>query len=249
MPQCDPRIADIVASGAIRLALFLPQFSVDAATREVKGHGPGLIAIELMRALAERLGTALQIVQYATPTNAVDGLKNGLVDVAFAGIVPSRTKVVDFTPPVVEFDYALMVPAESTFASLADIDRPGTRIAMVANHASSLALARLVKHAELVESEIPDDAFALIRDGKVDVFALPRAMLLGYAQQLPGARVLAEPYGFNRLGIAIRQGQAERLAFLHDFVEEAKASGLIAGIIARNSESLAGFRAAAAEKT
>jgi len=249
MPQSDPRIADVIASGTIRLALFLPQFSVDAATREVKGHGPGLIAIELMRALTERIGTTLQIVQCATPTKAVEDLENGVADVAFAGIAPSRAKVVDFTPPVVEFDYAFMVPAGSTFASLADIDRPGMRIAVVANHASSLALARLVKQAEVVGWDIPDDAFAHFRDGKVDVFALPRVMLLRYAQELPGARVLAEPYGFNRLGIAIRQGQAERLAFFSEFVEESKASGLIADIIARNRESLPGFRVAAAAKT
>ena len=244
MQPADPRIADLVAAGSLRLALFLPQFSLDPATQEVEGHGTGLIALELMHALAARLGIALQVVQCPTPSKAVDGLNSGACDVAFAGIEPSRAAVVDFTPPVFEFDYAFMVPPGSDLGSLADIDRPGTRIAIVGNHASSLALARLVKHAELIKSDVPDDAFALIRGGKVDVFALPRDVLIGYAAKLPGARLLDEPFGFNRVGIALRQGQPQRLAFLSDFVEEAKAAGLIGGIIDRNRATLPGFRVA-----
>jgi polar amino acid transport system substrate-binding protein len=247
MTQADARIADIVNSGAIRLALFLPQFSVDPTSQEVKGHGTGLIAIELMRALARRLGIELQIVQCPTPSKAVENLKSDAADVGFAGIEPSRTAILDFTPAVFEFDYAFLVPQDSLLRSLADVDRPGTRIAIVGNHASSLALARLVKHAELIKSDIPDQAFALLCDGKVDVFALPRDVLIGYAAKLPGSRLLDEPFGFNRVGIAIRQGQPQRLAFLGDFVEEAKRSGLLAGIIEGNRATLPGFRIAAAE--
>lgn len=246
MQPADQRVADLVQAGKIWLALFLPQFSIDPATHELKGHGTGLVAIELMRALAERLGVALQMVQCPTPSKAVADLDSGAADVAFAGIEPSRAAVVDFTPAVFEFDYAFMVPAGSAIGRMADVDRPGTRIAIVGNHASSLALARLVEHAELIPSEVPDDAFALIRDGKVDVYALPRDVLIGYAAKLPGARILDQPFGFNRVGIAMRKGQPERLAFLSTFAEEAKASGLIAGIIERHGASLPGFRVAAA---
>lgn len=243
MPQSDPRIADIVASGKIRLALFLPQFSVDA-TGKLKGHGTGVIAIELMRALADKLGIGMQVVQCPTPTKAVDALNSGAADLAFPGIEPSRAELVDFTPAVFTFEYGFMVPPGSPLNSLADIDKPGTRIAIVGNHASSLALARLVKNAELVKSEIPDQAFALIRDGKVEVFALPRDILIGYAQKLPGAKILDEPFGFNRVGIALAKGGSERLAYFTAFVEEAKASGLIADIIARHGAELPGFRVA-----
>jgi len=244
MNQADPRLADLVAAGALRLALFLPQFSLDPASNAVRGHGTGLIAIALMRALAERLCIALQVVQCATPSKAVEGLNTGACDVAFAGIEPSRQAVVDFSPAVFEFDYAFLVPPGSARKNLADIDRPGIRVAIVGNHASSLALARLVKNAALIPSEVPDDAFALLRGGQVEVFALPRDVLIGYAARLPGARILDEPFGFNRVGIAIRKGQPERLAALAAFVEDAKRSGLIADIIERNRATLPGFRVA-----
>ncbi len=62
--------------------------------------------------------------------------------------------------------------------------------------------------------------------------------------QLPGSRVLEEGYGINNAGIAIKKGQAGRLAYIREFVEEAKASGVIADIIERGR--LRGFRVAPA---
>lgn len=246
MPASDPRIADLVAAGKIRLALFLPQFSIDPATGEVKGHGTGLLGIALMRAFAERHGITAEVVQCPTPSNALERLKTDGCDVNFAGIEPSRVLIVDFTPPVFEFDYAYMLPPGSAIRSNAEVDKPGVRIAIVGNHASALALGRIVKHAEMVAEELPEASFALLRDGKADVFALPRDVLLNFATKLPGSRVLDESFGFNRVGIAMRKGRPERVAALSEFVEEAKASGLVADIIKRNAATLPGFRAAAA---
>ena len=58
-------------------------------------------------------------------------------------------------------------------------------------------------------------------------------MVLMYSTQLPGSRVLAERYGFNLLAIAVPKGQAGRLAYLTEFVEQAKASGLVQRVLDR----------------
>src|SRR5262245_46229257 len=79
----DPRMADFVQAGKIRAALFLPQFAKDPATGELRGVGAGLVAIDIVRALAERLEVAVQIAGYPTPTAAVECLKAGACDVAF----------------------------------------------------------------------------------------------------------------------------------------------------------------------
>jgi polar amino acid transport system substrate-binding protein len=52
-------------------------------------------------------------------------------------------------------------------------------------------------------------------------------MLLAYSTKLPGSRVLEESYGANLLAIAVSKDQAGRLAYFSEFVEEAKASGLV----------------------
>jgi polar amino acid transport system substrate-binding protein len=51
--------------------------------------------------------------------------------------------------------------------------------------------------------------------------------MLRYAPQLPGSRVLEQRYGFNTLALAVQKGRADRLAYLSEFVEEAKASGVV----------------------
>jgi polar amino acid transport system substrate-binding protein len=242
MPPADPRFAALAAAGAIRLALFLPQYTEDAAG--IRGIGTGFIAIEIVGALAARLGVATQVIKYPSPKEAVAGLQNGACDVAFLGIEPSRVAVVDFSPALFQFDYSLLVPAGSTIGSLEDTDRAGRRIGLVDGHASALALRRIVKQAELIGVELPENAFDLLRDQKVDALAFPRDQLIAFAERLPGARVLARGYGVNRVGIAVAKGSTGLLSYLSDFAAEAKTASLVQRAIERGS--LAGFDVATA---
>jgi polar amino acid transport system substrate-binding protein len=241
----DPRVADLVQAGKIRLAVFLPQYNKDPATGEIRGVGTGFVAAELVRALAARIGIAMQVDGYPTPSKAVECLKARECDVAFMGIEPSRAGEVDFTPPVVQFDYTFLVPAGSPIRSANDADQPGIRIAVVRNHASTLTLTRLAKHAELVGADVPDAAFDLLRSGAVHVFAAPREPLMDFAATLPGSRVLKDAYGVNNIGVAITKGEAGRLAYISEFIDEAKASGLVRAAIERGD--LPTFRVAPRE--
>jgi polar amino acid transport system substrate-binding protein len=214
--------------------MFLPTYTQDSVTGELQGRGVGIVMIDIIHVLAARLGVEAQIVGYPTPSSVVDCLKTNACDVAFMGIEPSRAAEVDFSPPVFHLDYTYLVPAGSTIHSAADADRPGIRIAFVRSHASTLALTRTVKHAELVGAELPDIALDLLRAGNADAFAFPRYVLLDYSVELPGSRVLQDAYGVNRVGIAIPKGQAGWLAYISEFIEEAKKSGLIQRAIDRD---------------
>jgi len=238
----DPRVADLVQAGKIRVAIFLPQYAKDPATGALRGIGMGFVAMEMGRALAERLGVDLAVMENSTPVAAVQALKSGACDLGCLGIDPSRAAELDFTAPVVQFDYTLLVADGAPIQTFADADRPGKRIAVMLNHASTFALKRMAQHAELVGTELPEAAFDLLRRGQADAFAAPRAQLLDYAEQLPRSRVLDAGYGVNNAGIAIRKGRTDRLAFMREFVEQAKTSGLIADIISRGG--LRGFRVA-----
>ena len=197
-----------------------------------------------MGALAARLGIAARIIKYPSPKDAVAGLQDGACDVAFLGIEPSRVAVVDFSPALFQFDYSLLVPPGSTIGSLEDADQAGRRIGLVDGHASALALRRIVKQAELIGVELPESAFDLLRDRKVDALAFPRDQLIAFAGRLPGARVLAKGYGVNRVGIAVAKGNAGLLSYLSDFAAEAKTTGLVHRAIERGR--LDGFDVAAA---
>ncbi len=135
------------------------------------------------------------------------------------------------------------MPAGSAIRSLADAHRPGVRIAVVRNHASTLALSRIAKEAETVIAETPDVAFDLLRSGRVDAWASVRPTLVGYSAQLAGSRVLEESYGANFPALVVPKGQTARLAYMSEFVEDAKASGVLQRAIDRAGQP--GFSVAA----
>src|SRR5690348_12064486 len=139
----DPRVADLVRAGKLRVGLFLPQY----------GKGPeGLrttVWVETARAYAARLGVALAIVEHATPPQAIACLKAGACDQLFLPLDARAAEIGDFSNPIFQFDYTLMVPAGSPIANVADADRPGIRIAAVRNHASTNELVRHVQQAEI----------------------------------------------------------------------------------------------------
>jgi polar amino acid transport system substrate-binding protein len=58
-------------------------------------------------------------------------------------------------------------------------------------------------------------------------------VLLEYSTQLPGSRVLDDRYGANLAAMAVPKDQAGRIAYISEFIEEAKASGLVQRAIER----------------
>jgi polar amino acid transport system substrate-binding protein len=240
-PSSDPRVADLVGAGQVRIGTFPPQHAKDPATGELKG-----VYVEFWRAFAARMGVKLVLVEVPTPPRLVECLKSGACDVGSLGFDPTRAGDVEgFTPAFIEFDYTYMVPAGSTVRSGADADQPGVRIAVVNAHASTLALTRIRKQAELVTVDSPDGAFELLRTGRVDAWASIRPTLLDYSERLSGSRVLEDRFGANRPAIVVAKGQAARLAYASEFVEDAKASGVVQQAITRSGWR--GVRVAAPE--
>jgi polar amino acid transport system substrate-binding protein len=235
-PSLDRRVGDIVQAGKIRIGLHLPQFVNDPATGEIQGQGTGKVIVAIAQALGTQLGVKLELVGHASPPKLMECLQAQACDAGFLGFVPGRTGDVGFTPPYIMVPFTLMVPASSSIRSIVEVDKTGVRIAAVRNHASTLALRRVVKQAEIVDVEIPDEAFELLRNGRADAWASPRPPLLEYAPKLTGARVLDGRYGENLQSMAVPKDQAGRLAYISEFLEVAKASGLVQRAIERAGE-------------
>lgn len=223
----DPRVADIVRAGKVRIGMHLPQFVQDPKTGEIRGHGTGTVIVPIAQALADRIGVKLELVGHPAPPALIKCLQAGECDAGFLGYTEARTKFVDYAVPHIMVPFTYLVPANSSIQTHADADKPGVRIAVVRNHASTHALEHILKHATMIDVAIPDEAFELVRSGKADAYASPRPPIVEYAKQLPGSRVLDGHYGANIQAIALNKGQAARLAYVSAFVEWAKTSGLV----------------------
>jgi polar amino acid transport system substrate-binding protein len=228
----DPRVADLVQAGKIRIGVHSVMYTNDRQTGELKPTSTGIILLDIARTLGARMGVEILPVGFPTVPEMLKCVTDGACDMGFMGPDPSRLGV-EFSPPILQLDYAVLVPAGSSIQQLADVDKPGIRVAAVRDHASTLTLSRMLKHAQLVYAATPDSTFQLLQSGNADAFASIRAVLLGYSQKLPGSRVLNDSYGANLLGMVVSKGQAGRLAYVSEFIEHAKTSGLVLQAIER----------------
>ena len=233
MPTSDPRAAHVVRRGALRLALF-PSFF----WRSDAGGKPRGVGVSIARALAERIGVALDCAIHGSPPEVVEALTAGAADVALLGIEPARAAAVDFSPPLMSADFTSLVPEASAVHAIADADRPDVRVALVRHHAMDSALQ--LKHAARVYAATPDAAYELLRADAADVLAGIRPGLLSYARQWPGTRVLDERYGRNIIALAVPKGVADWRAMVDEFAERARADGIVHQAIAQ--ADLAGVR-------
>ncbi len=221
----DPRVADLVQAGRLRVGIGLgtPALAVkNPTTGDVRGP-----ALDLGRALAARIGVELVSVEYPRPGAVIEGARTNAWDVAFLVIDPSRAEEADFSHPYMQSDFTYLVPAGSSIRNVADADQPGIRIAVPRGDASDLHLTRILKRGELVRTETLPAAVELVRTGGAHARAAPRPILLAESAKLPGSRVLEDGFAVISYAALVPKGQAGRLAYVNEFIEEAKAGGLV----------------------
>lgn len=236
----DPRVADLVRTGRLRVGVGLANLGSaikDPATGELRG-----IAADLARALAARVGVALQPVEYPRPGAVLDGVSTDAWDVAFLVIDPARLAIADVSPPYMQSDFTYLIPAASSIRNLADADQPGNRIAVPRGDAVDLALTRLLKQATLVRVDNQAAGADLVKTGQISAYAAPRPVLLAMSDELPGSHVMDESFASISFAAFIPKGHAGHVAYVSEFLEEAKVSGLVQQSIARYR--LRGFKVA-----
>jgi len=183
--------------------------------------------VEIARALAKRVGVELVMVEYPSPPSVLDGLKTSAWDVGFLAVDPSRAALVDFSPPYLQIDATYLVQGSSPIRNVSDADQPGVRIAVTRKSVEEIVLSQMLKRAELQSVDTIPAAFERLRAGSVDAVAVPRPAALQFSVRWPGTRVLADRFHATSGAMAVPKGQAEWLAYISEFTEEAKASGLV----------------------
>jgi polar amino acid transport system substrate-binding protein len=222
--------AALAPSGVLRAGLNYGNFLLvlpDGPAGEPRG-----VASDLAGEIGRRLGVPLEFVRYPQAGPLADGAGDNRWDIAFLGNEPQRAAEIAFSPAYLEIPVTYLVPAGSPIRTLADVDRDGVRIAVSARSAYDLFLSRTLEHAALVRAEGIEASVALFVDAKLDALACLKPRLVAAADALPGSRVLDGRVTGVQQSIGTPRGRGGAgAAFLREFVEGAKASGLVARLI------------------
>ena len=224
-------VGQLAPTGVLRAGVNMGNFLL--VTGRAPNGDPTGVSPSMAKAIADRLGVPMQPKPYARPNEVAEAV--GDWDIALIGAEPQRAAKISFTAAYCEIEATYLVPAGSPITSLAEVDRPGVRIATSAGAAYTLWLERNIKQAQLVL--VPGGGSAAMQkfiDDKLEVYAGLRPGLLGDLAKLPGARILDGQYMAVQQAIGCAKGNDAAFAFLRDFVEEAKRSGLVAQFIAEH---------------
>jgi polar amino acid transport system substrate-binding protein len=223
-------VTELAPTGVLRAGINLSNFLL--VTARAPNGDPQGIAPDMAGEIAARLGVPLKLIPYESPGKLADAVADW--DVGLIGAEPARAEQIAFTAAYLEIEATYLVPAGSNLRSVEQVDRTGVRIAVAARSAYDLYLSRSLKHAELVHANGLDGSYELFVREKLDALAGLRPRLTQDVEKLPGARVLDGRFTAVQQAIGTPKARVASAAFLAAFVEEAKASGLVAQLIARH---------------
>jgi len=233
MPEITPAArSELAPTGKLRVGINLGNFlltATDPATGEYRG-----IAVDLGRELGRRLGVPVEIIGYPSPGALADAARSGVWDVGFLGAEPQRANEIDFTAAYVEIEATYLVPPGSPLKTIADVDREGVRIAISGKSAYDLYLTRTLRHAQLVRIAGADSAFKQFVDDRLEALAGLRPRLVKDHDHFPGSRILDGQFTAVQQAAGTPKGRAAGARYLREFIEDIKATGLVARLIEKN---------------
>ena len=225
-------LAQLAPHGTLRAGINMANILL--VTGKSPSGDPEGVAADMAREIADRLRTGVSYVPFASPGELADQAGNDVWDIGLIGAEPSRAETIAFTAAYVEIEATYMVPADSPFATVDDVDRDGVRIAVSGRSAYDLYLSRNLQHAELARAQGLAGARELFVTEKLDALAGLRPALTDDMAKVDGMKILDGRFTAVQQAIGCTPGNDAAAAFLRDFVEEAKASGLVQRLIDRH---------------
>jgi polar amino acid transport system substrate-binding protein len=200
----------------------------DNKTGEVHG-----LSLDLGNELAKRLDVPFELAAYQRIADVLDGMKAGDVDFTVSNATPARAANVTFSQTLLTIELGYLVPAASSIATVADVERPGIRIGVTQGSTSQGTIPKMLPNATVVPAQNPKRAIEMLERGEIDAYATNKPTLFEMSDQMQGSRVLEGRWGEEHLAVAVPKGREAALEFIRRYVEEAQQSGLLAEAVER----------------
>ncbi len=215
----------LAPTGRLRVAINLGNAAL--AMRDEKTGELGGVSVALARELAGRLGVEVAFETYMGAGKVFAAIDADEWDLGFLAIDPKRAERLVFTAPYVIISSSYVVPDESPFQSVAEVDSPGTRIAVARNAAYDLWLTKHAKHAELVHGDAPGTSLQMFIDEGLDAGAGVTQVLHRFVAEHPGYRVLPDSFATIEQAMTVPAKNAAAVPFLSAFIGEMKQNGFV----------------------
>ena len=162
----------------------------------------------------------------------------GHADICFLAIEPAREAEVAFTAPYVLIEGVFVVPSQSRLATVGDVDSAGVRIGVNRGSAYDLFLSRTLRHATVVHGAGAGTEEFFTQN--LEATAGIRKPMTEFVGTHSGLRLIEEPFMEIRQAVGTaKTKRPETTRFLHELVEELKATGFIADSLRRSGQSAA----------
>jgi polar amino acid transport system substrate-binding protein len=224
-------VTDLAPTGVLRAAVNLGNPVLVQGTPE---HPSGTV-VDICHQIAARLGVGVAFTCFDAALDLLEETVAGRADVCFLAIEPVRAQQLAFTAPYVLIEGVYAVPAESPRRTPADVDRPGVRIGVKYGSAYDLFLTRTLAHATLVRGEEGTGEFVA---GGLEAAAGVREPMTAFVAAHPQYRLIPDRFMEIPQAAAVsRARRPETIQFLHDLIEELKASGFVADALRRSGQT------------
>jgi polar amino acid transport system substrate-binding protein len=229
-------VKDLAPTGKIRAAI---NFGNAVLAQRDEAGGPKGITPDLATELGRRIGVPVEFVPFEAAGKAFDAAKAGAVDIAFIAIEPARAAELEFSGPYVVIEGTYMVPVDSPLKEIADVDKPGTRIAVGLGSAYDLYLTRTIRNATVVRAATGGGRAMIemfVKD-KLEVAAGVRQQLEVYGKDHPEVRIMPGRFQEIQQAMGTPKGRLAGASYLRAFVEDVKANGFVAEAVKRAGQA------------
>lgn len=215
----------LAPGGKLRVGVYLGS-PTSMVRQGASGETHG-VAYDLGLELAKRLGVAFEPVIHRRVAEVLDAMKAGDVDFTVTNATPARAQDVYFSQTLLSLELGYLVPAKSSIAAIADVDKAGRRIGVSQGSTSERTLPKIVTQAAIVPAPSLKDAAQMMSDNRLDAFATNKSILFEMSDGMPGAKVLDGRWGTEHMAAAIPKGRDGAHDYLRNFVDDVRKSGLL----------------------
>ena len=231
----------ILATAAALLLLVAPAGAVDNMKPLVVGMElayppfemtdpqgkPTGISVDLARDLAQALGRPAVIENIAWD-GLIPALKTGKVDLVISSMTATaeRAKSIDFSDPYIATGLCLLLKKDSAAQGIADLNRPGVRIAVKKGTTGHLYATANLKNADILVLDKESAAVLEVSQGKADAFIYDQmSTYQNWQRNKETTRALLDPFQKESWAVGLRKGNDELRDKVNAFIKDYRAKG------------------------